>query len=259
MSKAETTVANACLELSEELASQPQLFDLEALPIDLEVTQAARRVANTGVATTRDEARALAIGACKLAGLTDAETARRLKCSRNTIAPVVEQLERSGKIPGLNSRLSSKLGRLAENTTDAIDEIVGAAAWSLDTSSAVRALGVVMGIAVDKHQLMTGHATAIIEQRVSVPAADAVRAWEDKLKQCFPVEELRSSDSGSVDLPHRSLIDKGNVPIATPLATTSSAPSPDFSLLCPPPQPGGGGDPDTQNPPDGRRLPPNNL
>jgi hypothetical protein len=246
MSKAEITVANACLELSEQLAGQPQLFDLELLPIERGIMKAARRVAHTGAITCKDEARAAAIGVCKLAGLSDSETARRMKCSRNTVASVVEQLERSGQIPPLKTRLAVKLGGLAESIADEMKGIVDHGVWDMNTSSAVRALGVALGITTEKQLLLTGQATGILEQRVVLPSQDAVREWEDKLKRCFPISEIATSDSGSGDSSPKLLADNADSLAATRFATHSPSREPAFVPLpdpvLPALAPGGGGD-----------------
>jgi DNA-binding Lrp family transcriptional regulator len=214
-------IAEACIGLGEELASQGELF-AGIVPIELGVCQGAKRLASTGRITSRDEARAVAIAACKLAGLSDSETARRVGCSRNTVAPVIEQLESSGRIPGLEARLRCKLGRLAESAADELLQLIGSGdEWSQERSGAVRALGVALGISVEKHLLVNGQSTAIVEQRVS-PTADAVREWEDKLRELFPVVELPPSDDPSVTspLPVNHLND-----VATGFATITSVPN----------------------------------
>jgi transposase len=219
------TIAQACIGLGEDLASQGELF-AGIIPIELSVCQGAKRLANTGRITSRDEARAVAIAACKLAGLSDSETARRVGCSRNTVAPVIEQLESSGRIPGLEIRLRSKLGRLAESAADELLELIGSGAgWTQERAGAVRALGVALGISVEKHLLVNGQSTAIVEQRVGAPTADAVREWEEKLRQLFgPVIEVSAAppDEQSEGCDPKCLPDKATPIVATPLATVPS-------------------------------------
>ena len=241
-------VAEACIGLGEELAGQAELFEPGAMPFDLEVCKGAKRLAATGRITTRNDARAVAIAACKLAGLSDAETARRVGCSRNTIAPVIEQLESSGRIPSLQTRLQTKLGRLAESAADELLDLVGQdGGWNQDRSGAVRALGVALGITVEKHLLVTGQATQIVEQRVVAPTADAVREWEDKLRSLFgPVLDVEAlpgnpSDVQPVDptLPTNTLADPAT-PLATP-PTPADLPQAPLDLTPHPPRTGGGG------------------
>src|SRR4029453_17680796 len=236
-----TTIADACVSMGDEVARQGDFFD--ALPIELPLCKAARQIASTGKATSRDEARALAIAACKLAGLSDSETARRMGCSRNTIAPVIEQLERSGRIPSLQVRLQGKLGQVAESAADEIIRLIGEAQWNMDRAGAVRALGVTLGIATEKHLLLTGQPTAILEQRVGAPTADAVREWEEKLRQLFgPVIEVNSAsppDAQSAGVPPKCFSDRAALIFAPPFATL---PPPARPHQVDPIAPGRGGD-----------------
>src|SRR6185369_9772701 len=105
----------AAFAAADAVATQPALFDASAIPLDLELGKAAARLAHTGRITERNEARAMAIAACKLAGLSDRETAARVGCSRNTVPAVMEHLESSGHVPGLQARLAVHLGRVAES------------------------------------------------------------------------------------------------------------------------------------------------
>lgn len=183
MSRPGEMLAIAAAEVAEELVSQAEFVLPEYIPIDTDLTRAAKAISFTGKITSRDEARALAIAACKLAGLSDRETAKRIGCSRNTIGPVIGLLERSGKLLPLQQRLSDKLGRVAESSADEIQRIIGEGEWDMDRSGAVKALAVAAGIATEKYLLLNGQATAIIEARAGGPPADLVADWEAKLKQ----------------------------------------------------------------------------
>jgi hypothetical protein len=220
-------IADACLNVAEELVAQPSLFDANLLPVDVPVLRAAKRLASTGQITAKDEAVALGVAACKLAGLSDRQTGKQLGISHTTVKGVMRLLEASGRIPSTCDRLAGRLGELAESATEEIGRLITAADgdWSSKSAGAVRALGIAVGIAVDKHQLLTGQATQIVEQRAGGPAADAVKQWEDKLREMFrPVIDISAgpSDSASVDLVPNQLIDKPNRLLATPLATSSS-------------------------------------
>jgi len=259
MARGINSLARAAFDAAESVASQPQLFDSAVIPLDLELGKAAFRLAHTGQTTTRDEARVMAIAACKLAGLSDKETAKRVGCSRNTIGPVMEHLESSGMIPALQQRLAHALGRVAESSARELQQIIDDGDWTMDTTSAVRSLGVAMGIATEKMLLVTGQVTARIETMVGAPA-DAVKAWEEKLRQVFgPVIEL-PPDSQSVASSPKCLSDRDDIIVATHSATHDT---PSVALLvADPARPGaqgaGGvapGDGDGER----RRVPSNNL
>jgi hypothetical protein len=241
--KRSSSIADAAFSAAESVASQPALFDASAIPLDLELGQAAARLCHSGRITERNEARAMAIAACKLAGLSDRETAARVGCSRNTVPAVMEQLETSGRIPGLSARLAVHLGRVAESAALELQRIIDSGEWDMESSSAVRALGVAMGIATEKLQLVTGQATAIVEQRTSGPDPAAVREWEAKLRAMFgPVLELQApadSESGGKLLSCKAL-----EPFATHSAQAHGPPGPPRgSAAAPEGQGGGGGSP----------------
>jgi hypothetical protein len=222
MAHPNSSLATAAFAAAESVASQPQLFDASIIPLDLELGRAAKHLAHTGAVVTSNDAKVLAIAACKLAGLSDKETAARVRCSRNTVGPVMEHLERSGRIPVLQERLTHHLGRVAESAALELDRVINDGVWNTDTSGAVRSLGVAMGIATERLLLMTGQATQIIEQRVGAPSADAVKQWEEKLRQAFgPVIDL-TTDSQSVVSTPKCLTDKRDTLVATCLATQSS-------------------------------------
>jgi len=218
------SIAAAAFSAAESAASQPNLFDADSIPLDIEIGRAAARLAHSGAITTRNEAKAMAIAACKLAGLSDKATAAKVGCSRNTIGPVMEQLERAGRIPALQARLAYSLGRVAESSAIELQRIVDDGCWTIENSSAVRALGVAMGIATEKLQLVTGQATAILEQRVGPAGPDARAEWEGKLRRAFAMDiEPASgpSDSPSEGSASNPLITEGSVPFATVSATVS--------------------------------------
>jgi|SRR6185436_8695676 len=179
------SIAAAAFSAAESVASQPSLFDANEIPLDIGIGRAAARLAHSGQITCRDDAKAMAIAACKLAGLSDKATAAKVGCSRNTIGPVMEHLERAGRIPALQARLAYSLGRVAESSALELQRIVDEGQWTLEASSAVRALGVAMGIATEKLQLVTGQSTAIIEQRIGAAGPEARAEWESKLRQAF--------------------------------------------------------------------------
>jgi hypothetical protein len=160
----------------------------------------------------------MAIAACKLAGLSDKATAAKVGCSRNTIGPVMEQLERAGRIPALQARLAYSLGRVAESSANELQRIVDNGEWTMESAGAVRALAVATGIATEKLQLVTGQATAILEQRVTSAGADQVREWEGKLRQAFGIA-APTLDVQSQAHPPKQLTDRLPAALATESAT----------------------------------------
>ena len=216
-----SSIAEAAFSAAEAVSNQPMLFDAAVIPLDLELGRAAARLEHTGAIATRDEARVMAIAACKLAGLSDKETAGKIGCSRNTVAAVMEQLERRGRIPGLQERLAHALGRVAESSALELHRLIDNGEWDMETAGAVRSLGVAMGIATEKLQLVTGQATQIVEQRWGAPSADAVKEWETKLRQVFgPI--IDTTDCQSNGSPRNLLNDRLQDPIATESATESA-------------------------------------
>jgi len=253
MSRANQSVARAAFEAAEAVASQPEFFDSGLIPLDLEIGKAAVRLAHTGSATTRNETRVMAIAALKLAGLSDKETAKRVGCSRNTIPHVMEHLESSGMIPALQQRLAHALGRVAESSARELQDIIDEGDWTADTTGAVRSLGVAMGIATEKMLLVTGQVTARIETMVGAPA-DAVRHWEDKLRQVFgPVIDVGPDVPSGGNSP--KLLNDKHDPFETAVqaAATAVPAEPDPSAQ------GAGGVAPGDDGGERRRIPSNNL
>lgn len=179
-------VGDACLVTAQELHKQPHLFDCSSIPVDLPVLRGAKSYARTGKIAVKDEARALAVAACKLAGLSDRETERRTGVSATTVPGVMRALEATGRIPSAQQRLTQNLSELAESSAAEMQRLIRDADghWSASNAGALRSLSIAMGIAVDKGQLLTGQATQIVEQR-SGPTLDQVAEWEGKLRQVF--------------------------------------------------------------------------
>jgi hypothetical protein len=243
---AHSTLADACLDISEDLLAQPSLFDGDFIPVEVPILRAAKRFSSTGKLTTREEATALAIAACKLAGLSDRQTGKRVGVSATTVSGVMRLLESSGRIPAAQERLASRLGEMAESATSEIGRLITDADgdWTPASAGAVRALGIAIGIGVDKLQLLTGQATAIVEQRVGAPSADAVREWEGKLRQMFgPVIDVPSEapDVQSSDNNHKCLNDRIDTVGNAVLATVNSHRADDYVASASPVSLGAGG------------------
>lgn len=167
-----------------ELVSQPDLFTgstaVEAglLAVDAPLVFAAGNVRRqvTGERVSKDEGRAMIIGALKIRGMSDRKIAAAVKCDVRTISRVMERLEQNGVVPSLKQRLAAKVGRLSESVSDELNDLVQAAIWDRDTTAALKGLAVALGITSEKALLLTGQATEI---RGNVAAGGAVLSAED--------------------------------------------------------------------------------
>src|SRR4029434_8565511 len=94
-----------------------------------------------------------------------------------------------------------------------------------------------------------GQPTAILEQRVGAPTADAVREWEEKLRQLFgpgiDAKSARPPDPQSEGCAPKGRSDKAPPIVATPLAAVplpaKPAIEPDLVAQVEPIAPGRGG------------------
>ena len=252
-------LGDACLAVVDELRAQPELFDSKAIPVDFGALRGAKEIARTGKITAKDDARALAVACCKLAGLSDRETERRTGVSATTVPGVMRALEAAGRIPSAHNRLTQNLSDLAESSCSEMQRIIRQAdgEWTTGASNALKSLSIALGIVVDKSQLLTGQATAIVDQRVSGPSAEAAADWERKLRQAFgtvidlpdnaDVTPSNPPDAQSGACVSKPLLINGNVVHDTPLDTPNLA------------QEGAGGVAPGDGGGDGRRVPSNNL
>lgn len=191
--------------IAESLVSQPALFDIptEASPAAHAVV--AQRGRYTGERSTLDESKTLLVCALRALGCSDRKIAEAAGVARESIPLHLAAGEASGRIRPLKDRLTQWVGLLAEESTLAARDLVDAVRAgdrSEGVTMSLRALGPVMGIAVEKLQLLTGQATEIIEQR-SAPSHDEFAAW---MKSAVAIESAPSqsesvgSGAGCVDL-----------------------------------------------------------
>jgi hypothetical protein len=211
-----------------ELVSQPDLFApgaagaIEAgiLAVDAPLLFAAGTIRrpHTGERVTKDQGRALLIGALKLRGMSDRRIAESVGCDRRTIARVMERLEANSVVPPLKQRLASKVGRLAESVSDELDHLIQEALWTRDSTSALKGLAVALGIATEKGLLLTGQATEIrANAAAAVPTAEELNAWVGTVQTPGPA---RPSDSVSDVLPTNAPNSGGSGPVDTRLTTS---------------------------------------
>ena len=195
--------ADAAL-IAESLVSQPALFEIpsEASPAARAVVQRGRY---TGERSTLDESKTLLVCALRALGCSDRKIAEAAGVARESIPLHLAAGEASGRIRPLKERLVSWVGLLAEESTLAARDLVAsvrAGDRSEGITHALRALGPMVGISVEKHQLLTGQATEIVEQRTA-PTHEEFAAW---MKTAVTIEgaptqsESVGSVGGSVDL-----------------------------------------------------------
>lgn len=131
---------------------------------------------HTGKIALSDTERCCAAAVALQAGISRRKIATALGMSRHTLGRIEEAFEAGGKLAPLKARVQRELASLvldaAEETRDTLSERV----VDVDHASWLRSVATVLGIGFDKHQLATGSATQIVEQRSGPTRAD-VDAW----------------------------------------------------------------------------------
>lgn len=228
-----------------ELVDQPDLFSGEtaveagALAVDAPLVFAAGTVRRqvTGERVTRDQGRALVIGALKIRGMSNRKIAAAVQCDPRTIDRVMERLEAAGVVPSLKERLAGKVGRLSESVSDSLADLVESAVWDRDTTSALKGLAVALGITTEKGLLLTGQATEI---RANVPPGGVVARPEELMAWVTGAPVQTSGPAGPADL--ESDVSAPNAPGspvtgAVPTGAPTAAPLPPVVLDVWPPDP----------------------
>jgi hypothetical protein len=159
----------------------------------------------TGDRTTRDPERVAFVGALKLLNYSDRQIAALSKCDVRSIPVMVEELEKSGRIPALKERLIGIVGRNAEQSGLLVDQLVKEALdgdRTLELSAMLKAAGQVNDKLLEKNQLLTGAATERVET-VNGAAAEEREAWFRA--NAIPIEVAVDSDStGNGPIPKES-------------------------------------------------------
>lgn len=194
----QSSLALSCAELAREIVQGPAFFDSKG-----QVTDAVVRY--TGGRTTRDPERVAFVGALKLLNYSDRQIAALAKCDVRSISVMVEDLERTGRIPALKERLIGIVGRNAEQTGILVDQLVSEALAgdrTLELSAMLKAAGQVADKLVEKNQLLTGAATERIET-VNAAATEEREAWFRA--NAIPIEAaVDSESSGTVEITEES-------------------------------------------------------
>lgn len=149
--------------LSQENA--PSLFSPDQLPDVPKIAAGAKAFLHTGKITCKDEERAAAIAEAFLQCGLILPVARRFHISPNTVKAVVQVLEESGKLDDLKQRLSSKLGLLAETSIERANEML------MNNQVPANVLPILMGVAIDKKELLDGNATSRVQHQFTRPLA----------------------------------------------------------------------------------------
>lgn len=224
-------------DVAMQLVSQPDLFPAE--PRDgggplLSPANAVRRVPS-GKILAQDEERCLLVAALRELGLSDRKISSMTGVARESIGPILMRMERAGKVRPLKDRLTTAIGLLAEESTQAARELVQSLRdgdRSEGVTMALRALGPMVGITAEKVQLLTGGPTEILETRVAAAPEDeaaflarlTARAEADLAART--VDVTPPTDSESDGQSHNLLACNGSLTVDTATDTTTGAQGP---------------------------------
>jgi len=182
--------------VAEAATPQPALFSNDELggELELSVVAAARQLCSpevTGKISTADMAKASAVLMCLQAGMSRREIRRRVGVHHYTIDRIEEAAEKGGKLEPLNTRIRAALGRLVLDATHQTRETLNGDGRQMEDAAWLKAAATALGIATDKHQLLTGAPTEIIEQR-SGPGRGDLEAWlaQSGLQVVAPAEAV---------------------------------------------------------------------
>jgi hypothetical protein len=171
---------------------QPALFLPKDLPEAPVLVAAAKRFVHSGKITCKDEEWASLIVTTYLANGSLRKTARRLNISPNTIKGVLTVAEESGKLDALKQRLSAKLGLTVELATDLLIEKLE------EGSVQANVLPIVIGVCVEKKELLDGNATQRVEATRAEPLdASGVRAYLARKGIAAPAIDVQSTVSSA--------------------------------------------------------------
>lgn len=169
----------ALLRIQQAAAAQPGLFDSETeQELESGITAAGRRLFErkqwdiNGRISTKDEAKAMQVLACLASGMSRRQIRSICKVHHYTIDAIDQAATKGGHLEPLKERVRQAVARLALEAIEETREALQSGLKDMDASQWLKAAGTVMGIAVDKDQLLTGLPTEIIEQRSAPGRAD---------------------------------------------------------------------------------------
>lgn len=135
-----------------QLSLSPEIFDLPLL-------EAAQRYIHTGQRLLSDTQEVESIVADLRLGSSLRTVAARYHRSHNTIAAILEALEKSGKLDTLERRVARKLGFAQEMALDcSIDALLAG-------KVPPNVLPIMVGVFADKKALLDGKPTAIVQHQ----------------------------------------------------------------------------------------------
>jgi hypothetical protein len=190
-----------------ELLAQPALFlDFNGTETPCPPPEPAQP-RYTGERSTLDDERMLKVGALRLLGASDREIAAACHVTTRSIPLLLQNLEKTGRLTALQSRLALWCGDNAERASLAlralIDEIGKPAVGTGDTDLAamIKSVTNAVDVATRNTLLLTGQATERIELTVGA-ARDEVEAWLRQVPKPIEVEsatvDFVSSDKSDI-------------------------------------------------------------
>ena len=169
----------ALLRIQQAAAAQPGLFDSETeQELESGITSAGRRLFErrqwdiNGKISTKDEQKAMQVLACLASGMSRRKIREICKVHHYTIDAIDQAACKGGHLEPLKERVRQAVARLALEAIEETREALQNPVKNMDAAQWLKAAGTVMGIAVDKDQLLTGLPTEIIEQRSAPGRAD---------------------------------------------------------------------------------------
>ncbi len=119
------------------------------------VQRAAKQYLHTGKIVTKDEERAQWIAETYLELQSLAKTAKKCECDTRTVKAVMDELQAAGKLPEVKTRVSSKLGLLAELATEQAIEVVASGRCPANV------LPIMLGVSLDKKAALDQEGVAV--------------------------------------------------------------------------------------------------
>lgn len=164
---------------------------LDQLPLFPELVEAAKVFewpVPTGKILSKDEERMLEVATAVFEGKSDRRIAEVCGVNRRSIRPIMRILEERKLLAPLKERLLAGLGRLAELSVQRATEMVE------DDLMPAQSIPILMGVAIDKRELLAGGVTSRVEAREVI---DLVASWE-ALKGLVASAPRRGIEAGSL-------------------------------------------------------------
>jgi hypothetical protein len=205
--------------------TQPSLFDEEGLELEHEVAAAARRLFAkkweiTGKIATKNEAKAAAVVLCLQAGMSRRQIRERVSVHHYTIDAIEAAAEIGGNLEPVATRLRANMARLVMQATEEARGALDCNVRNLESAAWLKAVATVLGVSADKHQLLTGAPTEILEHR-SAPGRGELEAWLQSagLQVVHPVSASDVDSAVPHGNPNESAV---SIPETTPIPTPYS-------------------------------------